>query len=385
MDPILAVIPDPPITVQTSEKPDKTATPQEPNPPVMVANQSPINTPPATEAKAEISAENPKIDLPPAAAPAPAAPVIENPEPKAAPPAAPSTPVEHSDAPAAPKPPASSASKSANPEDHKKATPWVWGAAVMKFASISSFCLVLFLLFVLKSQLDPKGGLFDLFGFKVETTAQIHQKAKKEITTLEKDLTKTKREIKDYQSRLDKGSFSDLGFFIKEIEKNKLSFFHDVESYTEPQSPEIVEQRPIWGVMDSLKDVEDLFNFPRKFGLDIASQKDFGLLGNNRVKISQLQISQESISFGVEVSNGFDKVFSLGVQLVELLNQLPMFSEGEIRNFSRQQNNDLEAKMSFSLQLKLTPGETIDLPALPKTTQDFVKAVDGIILKKFTP
>ena len=78
------------------------------------------------------------------------------------------------------------------------------------------------------------------------------------------------------------------------------------------------------------------------------------ILGNyNFIIVENIKANRNEINFGVTSTNMFGKVIFLGTEFIEIINSFPLYKGGFIKNFTREQNENGDYEMKFSLKLNI--------------------------------
>jgi hypothetical protein len=217
------------------------------------------------------------------------------------------------------------------------------GVLILKYVTLSLLLLNIMAIAWLKADLDSSNKLFGLLGLtqnleqKYMSATQVHEDLFHENLRHTKTIGRLGKQLKT-------GDFSENFTQIRNLQAQQLTWFEEGEF----QSDDFVH-----GILDSVKRIEEYFNSKNYYHSILT--------GGNYVKISDISANRRELSFSVDTSNLFGKIFFLSSEFIDVVNTFPFFKDGGITSFSRQKSKEGDDSMSFSLNLVMQGAEEVDL------------------------
>jgi len=131
---------------------------------------------------------------------------------------------------------------------------------------------------------------------------------------------------------------------MKELVNKKLDIEKNWKSEIEDPVDEEISR---YGLYDVMTHMLEYFNSPEYRD---PSMIVFG----NEISIGKISLNRKNISFQVKAANIFGRVFFLSNEFIEIINSTPFFRGGKkIQNFTKQENENGDATISFSMNLQI--------------------------------
>lgn len=156
------------------------------------------------------------------------------------------------------------------------------------------------------------------------------KKAKSKVSTLEKDIDKITRQLEEK-------NYTRFSEEIREIKEQQILWFDTTDANGTLK----------FGLADAVPRIQEYFN-SRSY-----SDPESILSGiHGDIKIENLQVSRDEVSFSVDSSQILGKIFFLNIELIEMINSFPFLKNGVIEQFARQKNETDDDSMKFSVRLE---------------------------------
>ncbi len=212
--------------------------------------------------------------------------------------------------------------------------------AQARFLKHLTFLLILasvmwFLWIQINTSLD--NSVLSLFGVN-ENIGQKIERVKRERTKIKLQNNKLEQTIEKIQKQLKDGTYTRFSTEIKNIREHQVQWFDEFDS-----DKKIVE----YGFIDAVPRMQEYFN---NSAYHDRSQIISGSHGD--IQIENLQVSRDGITFSVLGSQILGKVFYLNIEFVEMVNSFSFLKNGVLSQFARQENEEGEDMMRFSVRLE---------------------------------
>lgn len=241
----------------------------------------------------------------------------------------------------------------------------------LKYGSMALFTITLGSFLFLSADLKPDNSYFGILGLS-DNTGSAFARISQENTQKNIELKKIQNTTKKIKDRITNQIFGDFVDTTDEIKSNRKTWFtekKEVISFNEETQEEEVKEEVVLGYLDMLNYLTAYFE-DRNFKTSYFKSKDEGLIASsgrgrsrgtssdsllmsNEVDIKSFAINEGSANLSLDVSDIYGKIFTLGGEFVEITNSTPIFKNGVLRSFQRQNLSSGDAGMSLSLRLEL--------------------------------
>jgi len=185
----------------------------------------------------------------------------------------------------------------------------------------------------LKVDLSESNAILSLVGTE-QNTGQRYEAYVQQKQNLQLEKAQLSGKIKRLKNKVETKDYTRYGEITSQIEAEQLQWFDETDE----------EEHLILGVLDAPKRIQDYFNS--------TDYKNTYLSGND-ITVSGISATRENLNFRTEASNIYGKVFFLNVEFVEMLNAHPRVKNGDLKVFSRAQDEEESDSMSFSLRFDI--------------------------------
>ncbi|MCF7906274.1 hypothetical protein K9L63_03770 [Candidatus Gracilibacteria bacterium] len=193
----------------------------------------------------------------------------------------------------------------------------------------------------IKGDLDQSNGYLKFFGIRENTGLQFENLSKKK-KVLETDVANHTSKIRRFTKQIEEKNYSVHTATIEGIRDQQLRWF-DVKNE---------EGILLYGILDGPLHMQDYFN-SRAFDDPLLSGT------GNTVTVKNVTANRQEISFSIEASQLFGKIFALNTEFVKMMNSFPLFTGGSLNQFTKKKDDQGNDSMDFSLKLSLqSPADT---------------------------
>jgi len=224
-------------------------------------------------------------------------------------------------------------------EERRKVPPLVlflkYTSLILTIVGVVSFLWI-------KVDLDETNGYLKFFGIRENTGLKFKNLVQKK-SRLESELSSYTTKNQKFQRQIEEKNYSVYTTIIDSIKKEQLVWFDRKKN----------DGTIIYGLLDSPLHMQDYFN---------SSAYDDPILSGtgNNVVVKNITANRQGVTFSIEASQLFGKVFSLNTEFVKMMNSFPLFKGGKLEQFSKKKDSEGNDSMGFSLKLSLQSPSEID-------------------------
>ncbi len=214
--------------------------------------------------------------------------------------------------------------------------------------NIFSFILFLSLLAFAFFWLSLSTNNYILSNFNIyENLGQSHQKLVEKNSTLELEIAEVKSETEILEEKIRNKNYTIFSEEIRNIKQDQIVWFDFVNEEKELEL----------GILNGAQKIADYFNDE-----DYKDEKNIISGRHGKVEIKDLSATREKVSFSVKTTQILEKIIYLNIELINALNSLPIYKNGqEINNFSREKNDEGDYQNEFSLSFDVQKSSDNDL------------------------
>jgi len=242
----------------------------------------------------------------------------------------------------------------------------------LKYGSIALFAITLASFLFLSADLKPDNGYFGILGLS-DNTGSAFTRVSQENTQKNQELRKIENTTKGVRDRISNQVFGDFVETTDEIKNGQKTWFteaREVTVFNEETQEEETKEKVILGYLDMLNYLTAYFE-DRSFKTSYFKAKEESLittsesrsrsrgissdslLMSNEIEIKSFAINEGNANLNIDISDIYGKIFTLGGEFVEITNSTPIFKNGVLRSFQRQNLASGDAGMNVSLRLEL--------------------------------
>jgi hypothetical protein len=251
---------------------------------------------------------------------------------------------------------------------------------VLKYTSLVVFAFMLGSFLFLKSDLDGGNSYFGLTGLS-DNTGSAYSRISQENTQKKTELAQIEAETETIRDRMKNQTFGNFVDQTEMIEAGQRTWFtttKEVTRYDDDLGEEITNEEIVFGYIDMMDYIIDYFE-DRSFKIGFFKEKEEGLntsagnsrnrnrvstgdalLMSNEIDVKTIAINSNAVNMSLTGSDIYGKIFTLGGELVEIINSTPIFKNGSMRSFTRQILQSGDTGMNLSLRLDLQEPEEED-------------------------
>ena len=185
------------------------------------------------------------------------------------------------------------------------------------------------------ANISESNSILSVVGVKTNS-GQEAKLLKSETLKLRAEKAKLTSEVAKISKQIENKNYTRFSEEIRDIRSQQISWFDKTNADGQLE----------FGLIDAVPRMQKYFNSRAYHDpSDILS----GIHGE--VKINNLQVSRDGLSFSVDSSQILGKVFYLNIEFIEMINSFPFLKNGDIQQFSRQKNETDDDSMKFSVRL----------------------------------
>ncbi len=193
----------------------------------------------------------------------------------------------------------------------------------------------------LSIELEPENKYLSLFNLG-ENTSVRYQKSTEERMQKEVENAELVHNLEEINRKLETKEYSLNTEKINNIRANQLVWFDEKNE----------EDETVYGILNSPSHIQQY--------LSSEEFEDLVLNGSNEFIIKNIKASRNDLKFRVISSNIFGKVFYLNTEFIRMMNSFSFLKNGDIRNFTRKQNEEEEDVMEFAIKFDIQSPEETD-------------------------